>query len=374
MCVKHLFSGKILAALLIFPLTAVPAPNLVMHVFDYDDAASASSSQTALPDTNDRQTVARDNNLPVGEARNPEKLKIHVYDRRPEKNPILSYEKADIYLKTGYRNDELVWNKAAPGGQPNILSELTWEDIEIATINLGATLYSRHNWFVNGDVVWGEIVDGKNQDSDYLGNNRTLEFSRSNNGADEGNILDMSIGLGYRYQWLTHETGTRGFEVRPKIGLAYHSQDLKAVDGFQTIPASGAFPGLNSSYDTTWFGPWIGLEGLFYQSDKFSLGLNFEYHHIQYDATAQWNLRSDFAQPESFTHEADGYGLVTELSSKWHFTPTLALTLDLQYQKWLADRNGKETIFFADGDVAKLQFNEVEWDSYGLSLGLNYAF
>lgn len=361
------------------PVLSQAAPDLVMHVFE--EKTTQQMQPIANPDRNAQIPAKMLPDRPVTEARRPETLKVHVYDRRPEKKPILSYEKADVYFKTGYRRDELVWNKAAPGGQPNILSELSWEDIEIATINLGATLYTRNNWLVNGDVVWGEIIDGKNQDSDYFGNNRTMEFSRSNNGADEGNVMDVSVGLGYRFKWPTNETAASQFELRPKIGLAYHSQDLKIVDGFQTIsglpgftPPVGPFGGLNSSYDTTWFGPWVGLEGLFYRNDKFSLGLNFEYHHIQYDATAQWNLRSDFAQPESFKHEADGYGLVTELTSKWHFTPDLALTIDFQYQRWLADRNGKERIFFADGDIARLKFNEAEWDSYGLSLGLNYVF
>jgi hypothetical protein len=146
------------------------------------------------------------------------------------------------------------------------------------------------------------------------------------------------------------------------------------VDGYQTIPAFGPFDGLDSSYDTTWFGPWVGLESVFYQDQRFSLGLNLEYHYISYDAEAQWNLRSDLAQPVSFEHEADGSGWVAEIKTEWYFTPDLALTLDLQYQKWLADRNGKDNMYFADGSEIQLKFNEAEWESYGVSVGLNYDF
>ncbi|AFJ01437.1 hypothetical protein Q7C_258 [Methylophaga frappieri] len=347
-----------------------------MHVFEAE--STTSPAPIANPDHNAQIPAKVIPDLPVGQAKQPETLKVHVYDRRPEKKPIFAYDKADVYFKAGYRRDDLVWSIAGPGGRPNILSELTWKDIEIATLNLGATLQMRNNWFVTGDAVWGEIVNGENQDSDYFENNRREEFSRSNNGADEGNVLDFSVGFGYRYQWLFNEAGTAGFELRPKLGVAYHSQDLKIVDGRQTIlnsePVSIRFPGLRSSYDTSWFGPWVGLESVFFQTGKFSLGLNVEYHYIDYDATAEWNLRSDFAQPESFEHEADGYGWVTELRSQWHFTPDLALTLDLQFQKWLADRRGKDTTYLVDGTELTTKFNEVEWDSYGVSLGLNYVF
>lgn len=367
------WSGYTVSALLLasVPFAVSAAPKLTMHVFDAEPVTANNNVQTRSPSpvSNNQPAVAVDK-----PAKKPETLKLHIYDRRPQKTPPLSYDMADVYLKAGYRRDDLQWNKAGLGGHPNILSELTWEDIEIATINLGATFYLRNSWFVNGDVVWGEIVDGDNQDSDYWGNNRTMEFSRSNNGADEGNILDLSLAVGYRYDWLLDADSRSHFELRPKIGLAYHSQNLKAVDGYQTIPALGPFPGLDSSYDTSWFGPWAGLETVFYQDQRFKLGLNLEYHYVSYDAEAQWNLRSDLAQPTSFEHEADGSGWVAEINTQWYFTPDLALTLDLQYQQWLADRNGKDKMYFADGSEIQLKFNEADWESYGVSLGLNYDF
>jgi len=351
--------------------SALAAPKLTMHVFEEPSSADNETQLTEIKSTNTYQPSSVANN----KAKEPERLKLHVYDRRPErKAPPLTYDYADIYIKTGYRSDDLQWSIAGLGGQPNILSELTWQDLEIATINLGGTLYLKNNWFVNGDLVWGEIFDGENQDSDYFGNNRTLEFSRSNNGADEGNILDISVAAGHRFEWPLNQADSSRFELRPKLGLAYHSQNLKIVDGYQTIPANGPFEGLDSSYDTTWFGPWAGLEAIFIKENKFSLGLNLEYHYFQYDAEAQWNLRSDFAQPVSFEHEAEGTGWVAGVNSKWYVSPALALTLDFEYRNWLADRDGVDTVYFSNGSVGSTELNEVDWESYGFSLGLNYDF
>jgi Protochlamydia outer membrane protein len=45
-------------------------------------------------------------------------------------------------------------------------------------------------------AAYRRIFDGENQDSGYAGGDRTLEFSRSNNNSDEGNMLDAFFGIG----------------------------------------------------------------------------------------------------------------------------------------------------------------------------------
>ena len=99
-----------------------------------------------------------------------------------------------------------------------------------------------------------------------------------------------------------------------------------------------------------------------------------QYHYAYYNASATWNLRSDFAQPESFTHKAEGYGWIYELEGLYRLTPKLAINLTLKKQDWRADRNGEDKTYFANGNTVKLKFNEVEWESFGASLGLEYVF
>ncbi len=338
------------------------APALQMHVFDEEGVSSF------VVDTPDNKQLA-----PTRKHR----LQTHVFADAPysEREPILAYQRAEFYINTGYRSDDLDWSISGIGGTPNILSELTWKDIEIATINIGTTLYLKSNWLVNMDLVYGHIFDGKNQDSDYLGNNRTLEFSRSNNGADEGDILDMSVAIGYRWQLpVKPQQPYPNIELRPQVGLSYHSQNLKVVDGFQTIPALGTFSGLDTSYDATWFGPWLGLDSHINFSDAFTLSFNFEYHYIEYDASANWNLRADFAHPESFTHEAKGYGLVGSIASQLRLNNDLSLKLSIDYQDWQAHRDGVDKTFFSNGSSLTTGFNGVNWRSFGANIGLLYEF
>ncbi|MCX4187788.1 TonB-dependent receptor [Methylophaga sp. OBS4] len=345
------------------------APQLQMHVFDQPAETTTSASPSTAPKLHMHifQPKEHQNRQPIA-ATSP--VLSHNIPRTRKQT--LSYTRADIYFKTGYRRDELDWNIAGPNGTPNILSELSWDDLEIATINAGATLYTGNNWLFNLDLVYGRIYNGDNQDSDYLGDNRTFEFSRSNNGADEGDVYDISVYAGYRWQWLQNNIA-RG-EVRPLLGLSYHAQNLKIVNGFQTLPAFGPFSGLDSSYDATWFGPWLGLDTLLSFTDKFNLTVGVEYHYAFYDATANWNLRTDFAHPESFTHEAEGYGLISRVEARYQLDPRLTLDMSLNYQHWQADRNGKDKTFFADGTSAEIELNEVNWRSFGANLGITYAF
>jgi hypothetical protein len=302
-------------------------------------------------------------------------LQQHQQAPPVKSSPLFFYDRAEMSVRSGYRKDDLDWNIAGVGGVPNILSELTWNDLEIAEVKVSTRLYTQDNWIFGLDAGYGHIFNGNNQDSDYLGNNRSMEFSRSNNSADEGEVYDISLSAGYRYLW-QHKIKANQYsgELRPLVGVSYHAQNLKSVEGYQTIPVLGSFSGLDSSYDASWFGPWLGVEGLLSVNQYWTFSAGIEYHYAWYDATANWNLRTDFAHPESFTHEAQGMGLVTKLGGKYQFRDDLSVDLSLNYQDWRAAKNGKDRTFFANGAEVEIRLNEINWNSFAANLGLNYSF
>ena len=105
------------------------------------------------------------------------------------KNKTIPLEK-DFTLSAGYRKDDLDWNIAGDinGDNPNVLSELTWEDVESYQVKLQGAIVWPNRIAMRGYVNYGWIFDGDNQDSDYLGDNRTFEFSRSNNNTDDDDL------------------------------------------------------------------------------------------------------------------------------------------------------------------------------------------
>jgi len=293
-----------------------------------------------------------------------------------------SWFQTEFLLSTGYRVDDLDWNIAGDinGNNPNILSELEWEGLESFQLKIANKTVFNQLFLLSGSLAYGWIFDGENQDSDYLGDNRTFEFSRSNNNSDDGNMLDASFGLGWQLTF-----GRSDFIMAPVIGYSYHEQNLTMTDGYQTLstppitPDLGPFSGLDSTYETEWKGPFIGLDFTFRTDEKSKITpeietfISIEYHWADYYAEADWNLRTSFAHPKSFEHEADGHGIVFSAVIKFLLDYHWALNINLDYQNWSADP-GADRTFFTNGTIAETQLNEVNWTSYAIMAGIEYHF
>ncbi|MCG8426209.1 MAG: hypothetical protein MI754_02485 [Chromatiales bacterium] len=288
---------------------------------------------------------------------------------------------SSLIVGASYRRGDFDFNIAGdPTGTqtPNILSELQWTDLDILAIDAKAKMRFENNVELRGDFTYGIVLQGDNQDSDYLGDNRTQEFSRSNNDASDGSIFRGAVGLGYGFD-LAQSAGGSTIRLTPMFGYAVHQQNLKMRDGNQTLSAPpnemplGPFPGLNSSYETDWRGPWAGLEIALLDQGAMSLVTAVEYHWADYQGQGEWNLRQDFAQPKSFVDKADGEGLVASLDWTFSRSKDWSWSLGVDYERW-ETKAGKAITFFANGATSETRLNEANWKSWGISLEMNHAF
>lgn len=275
----------------------------------------------------------------------------------------------EIFLGAGSRKDNLDWNIA--GASVNVLSELKWENLNIAQISAAARLNIDSDWSLRGKLAFGRITSGTNQDSDYNGNNRTLEFSRSNNRGG-GAVRDGSIGLGRTLRPLDFDD-ENFLSVTPSAGLSTHRQNLTMTEGFQTLPATGPIPGLNSSYDAQWQGPWVGMDALLDSGGDWSLTVTGEYHWADYSAQADWNLRPEFSHPVSFVHTANGQGIVLAAGATYLFSKDWRVVFSVETQQWSTGR-GIDKTFFSDGTVGYSPLNGVHWESTAINLGVHHGF
>jgi len=283
----------------------------------------------------------------------------------------------------GYRRDDLDFNIAGDinGNNPNIISELTWDDLESYQVKFQGRLVWPGIIALRGSANYGWIFDGKNQDSDYWGDDRTFEWSRSNNSTDDDNVWDVSLAVGYPFRFGRTVIGT----FTPLVGYSHHEQQLNISDGFQTIatpgltPPVGPFGDLDSSYDTQWKGPWIGMDLRFKSHEietfahRFETYFTYEYHWADFEAEANWNLADRFAHPKSFEHNTDGDGYVISAGFNCMLNQHWALNLNFDYQDWSTD-SGTIKFFLADGTTHKQQLNEVNWTAYAFMMGLSLRF
>jgi hypothetical protein len=289
-----------------------------------------------------------------------------------------------VAFDVGVRSDDVNWNIAGNinGTNPNVLSELTWTDLRILQTKISVESVSDKGSIFIASASYGSISSGSNQDSDYMGDNRTFEWSRSNNNSSGDNVFDFELGLGYQFD-IYDSRFNNVAHIIPMLGYSYHEQNLRMTNGYQTIsvPAfspPGFFPPLlgpfdrvlNSTYQTEWDGLWAGVQ-LWFRSktgrDKFYL--SFKHHRPDYSAEANWNLATRFAHPKSFEHQASGKG--NEFLIGWveNTTEVWALKATLQYQKWQTDP-GIDIVYFSDGTVAATRLNDVEWKSTVFTIGI----
>ena len=106
---------------------------------------------------------------------------------------------------------------------------------------------------------------------------------------------------------------------------------------------------------------------------RLALGFGVELHRMLYRGVANWNLRDDFDHPESFTHQADGWGWALQGNAAWKMT-----------RRWTADFNarwmqyetggGRDTAYFSDGTHSSTPLNGVNWKSLQIVLGVTFEF
>lgn len=283
--------------------------------------------------------------------------------------------KIETGLEAGYRIDDFKWNIAGNiyGQNPNILSELSWKDLKIYQIKAYAKIELDEKIFIQSTADYGIIMSGENQDSDYSGDNRTGEFSRSNNSSNGDDVGDFSIAIG---RYITPPTSM--FRIAPLFGYSYNWQNLRMTDGYQTIDTTypyytGPISGLDSTYKAKWKSLWFGvnLEGDI--NSKWSILGSFEYHLADYTGKGNWNLRDDWDHPVSFLHSANGDGYTCSVGTAFSPNDQWQISLKYHYSSW-STGNGTDRTYFANGAIGITQVNEAVWHSEAFVFTITQKF
>lgn len=272
----------------------------------------------------------------------------------------------------GSRVDQFDWSIGVSPG-PNVLSELTWKNVEVYEAKLE---YSKviDDWlYFRTRVRSGRIMDGRVQDSDYLGNARTMEFSRSMSDSEKGGTVDADLAVGIPVTYSDIDFAPE-ITLIPMFGYSHHYQYFRMHDGVQVVPADGPFDGLNSTYDTEWKGMFFGFDAYFKTGRKLSLYMQAELHNASYEAVANWNLRTDFKHPKSFEHEADeARGVIVALGYLYHINRRWSYSLHWEHQDW-ETKSGKDKTYFSDGTTGETKLNSVNWTNKRVDLTFKYHF
>src|SRR5690606_37704166 len=220
----------------------------------------------------------------------------------------------EAWLMPGVATGKLDWNIAGADGSPNVLSELIFDNIRTLTLEAGASYRfsntALRNLQLRVSSRAGLIQDGNEHDRDWDGDNRTQLYSYSRGQIKSHRVDQAQIALGYT--WFSAEP----VSLTAYLGYEWNRQHLRITNGRQLLDEkypsrnNTPIPGLHNRYNADWHSGWLGLETMWDFMDGHQLGTAVQYHHLWYQAAATWNLRSSFAQPDSFDHTAShGQGL-----------------------------------------------------------------
>ncbi len=255
-----------------------------------------------------------------------------------------------------YQKDDFKWSIAgnSQGQNPNILSEVSWQNLKGPALNLDIRLPVSSKFALKASYGHFFIVNGRVNDTDYSEDNRTNPSFTADLESNKGYSRDFQLGLSYGWQLN---------KIRLEPMLAYTlSQQLFYLQDNNT---------LNSSYKTNWYGLTAGFNAKHPLLKNLEFSHTFHYHQLKYRAVANWNLIENFAHPESFKHKANGYALSGTSKAVYLFHPRINPFAYFRFQWWNTGK-GIDEVFYANGTQSYTQLQDVARKSAALGVGIHY--
>jgi hypothetical protein len=284
--------------------------------------------------------------------------------------------KTTVEATQGYRFDRLCFSISGPHKKPNILSELTFKNIQIYQSRLLTTV-EKSGYFGTLQLGYGKILNGRVQDSDYAASHRKVEFSRSHAHVCGSYTFDGSLACGFHYAY------SPAFTLSPQLGYTLDIQNFHMHKGVQkkTISKRGlhrihkAIDGLQSTYRATWDGPFFGTKMTYQLTPSLTLlGESNLFFALKYHAKARWNLRRDLKG--HITQESKrlkGCGAMLLAGAKYAISDRSAIDLEGLFTYLLA-RGGIDTKRFHSHKKAQVPFHRAELFSSELRLAFEWQF
>lgn len=272
-------------------------------------------------------------------------------------------------LSGGYRRDSLKWEVAGEDGFPNILTDMQWKDLQAWVVGADLKMVFCRTIYIRANGDYAKYYHGHEHDNDFAGNNRTDQFLETKAKVHGGEAYDATAGIGYLF-WFVGDKVT----IAPMVGYSWHEQHLKMSDLVveQGVFPPGPFPGLHSNYRARWMGPWVGAD-FTYDTCCHNIRLlaTVEYHFSsRFNATGDWNLRTDFDQ--DFRQHAWAHAWYGKGGIYWDFACNFSLGFTGSYTRWKSNTGTQKT--FVDDQELRRRFNHAIWKSWQWMGVLEYYY
>jgi hypothetical protein len=276
-----------------------------------------------------------------------------------QKHPTLS--DFDIALSAGPEMEELTWSISGFANDAtylDVLSELHWHKLRTYKLSLGMRYYLKGKVVFAANLQKSFIHAGTVTDTDFQQPNRRDTVYHASYDSHEGSMFNTDVSAGYRF------TLFKGFSITPFIGY------IRAGENLMILQDNTSKNDLKSTYQTTWSGIKLGVEVETRISTKTKMVIRADYNQTRYSASADWNLVEAFQHPVSFTHHANGFGLIPQLAVMYSVTPYLDIVLGGHVSYWRTGK-GTDTVYLQHGQPLTTELNKVRRATKGVSIGVS---
>lgn len=267
-----------------------------------------------------------------------------------------------IEVATGYGTAGLNWSIAGANQFPNVLSELNWNGLRGTGFGLSLTANLSSRLRAEVQLAGLSVRRGSVRDIDYAWDNRQDATYDEYFDARNSSFWGIEWILGYRL-WQNS-----GFFVSLLAGgFLQHSKTMLLPNDLST-----AKQGLSSWYKTDGVGGLLGLS-VGKRTGKVGLTAKGTVGILDFNATAGWNLKTQFKQPISFRHDANGWRYSLEGEVKYWLTDQMAFGARADVL-WFRINQGVDKAFYVNRPAIKTQFNGAELDMVRYVFSYSYLF
>ena len=144
-----------------------------------------------------------------------------------------------IGQRTWFSNGISDFNFGGPGGVPNLVSDLKWDNVDSTVFQFTGDALIFKRYILSTDVGFGAISDGCLRDQDF--NAFGILISESKSVADDDDLFYVNVDLGYRlmyccphrFSWDAQDKKPRG-TLDLLIGYQHWREKYVATEGVQT--------------------------------------------------------------------------------------------------------------------------------------------
>ena len=269
---------------------------------------------------------------------------------------------SNLFVTVGLENrkTDFRWSIAgnSQGKDPNIFSEIIFNPIHSAGIQMGA-LYKIYDQFAV-DVMYEQqfTYNGSATDFDYAGDNRTLPTTELYLKSNKGKQSALNASVLYNLVAGTTLVANTG------IGYSYAKRLFYLLNDSD--------PSLQTTYSTSWLGPTIS-SSIKWQSPWFiNLGADICFSILKYNAKGNWNLIEEFKHPVSFAHTANGSGWNSDFYAEHQFRH-IALSFHWLNSNWRTSA-GTDKLYLKNGTIPETRLNGAFEKSNTWRLSATYSF